>query len=54
MQNQVNIIADDMGNVIRQSNTNSEFGYVRLQQSRATFGSNNFLNKKEFIYSNTR
>ena len=46
MQNQVNIIADDMGNVIRQSNTNSEFGYVRLQQSRATFGSNNFLNKK--------
>jgi hypothetical protein len=40
MQNQVNIIADDMGNVIRQSNTNSEFGYVRLQQKRVTFGTN--------------
>ena len=32
MQNQVNIIADDMGNVIRQSNTNSEFGYISLQE----------------------
>ena len=40
MQNQVNIIADDMGNVIRQSNTNSEYGYVRLQQKRVTFGTN--------------
>ena len=43
MQNQVNIIADDMGNVIRQSNTNSEFGYIRLQQKRATFGNNGWV-----------
>jgi len=36
MQTKVNIIADDMGNVIRQSSTNSEFGHVRLQQERVT------------------
>jgi len=34
MQNQVNIIADDMGNVVRQSSSNSEYGYVRLTQKR--------------------
>ena len=34
MQNSVNILADDMGNVIRQSSSNSEYGYVRLQQQR--------------------
>ena len=28
MQNEVNILADDMGNVIRQSSSNSEYGYV--------------------------
>tara|TARA_R110002051_G_scaffold294404_1_gene359686 strand:- start:7468 stop:8043 length:576 start_codon:yes stop_codon:yes gene_type:complete len=43
MQNLVNIIADDMGNVVRQSSTNSEFGYVRLQQRRITFGVNGWV-----------
>lgn len=43
MQNQVNIIADDMGNVVRQSNTNSEYGYVRLTQKRVTFGSGGWV-----------
>jgi len=43
MQNQVNIIADDMGNVVRQSSSNSEFGYVRLQQKRVTFGVNGWV-----------
>mgnify|MGYP003136778477 CR=1 FL=1 len=43
MQNSVNIIADDMGNVIRQSSSNSEYGYVRLGQKRVTFGVNGWV-----------
>jgi hypothetical protein len=45
MQTKVNIIADDMGNVIRQSSTNSEFGHVRLQQERVTFGNTGWVKK---------
>jgi len=45
MQTKVNIIADDMGNVIRQSSTNSEFGHVRLQQERVTFGNTNWVKR---------
>ena len=43
MQNQVNIVADDMGNVIRQSQSNPEYGYVRLQQNRVTIGANSWV-----------
>ena len=45
MQSKVNILADDMGNVIRQSSNNSEYGYVRLQQDRVTFGNNGWVKK---------
>jgi len=45
MQSKVNIIADDMGNVIRQSSTSSDYGYVRLQQDRVTFGNNGWVKK---------
>jgi hypothetical protein len=45
MQSKVNILADDMGNVVRQSNSNSEFGYVRLQQTRVTFGNTGWVKK---------
>ena len=45
MQSKVNIIADDMGNVIRQSSTSSEYGYVRLQQDRVTFGNAGWVKK---------
>ena len=45
MQTQVNIVADDMGNVIIQSKNNSEYGYVRLQQDRVTFGNNGWVKK---------
>tara|TARA_R100000935_G_scaffold3660_1_gene9219 strand:- start:2105 stop:2677 length:573 start_codon:yes stop_codon:yes gene_type:complete len=48
MQNlnqEVTIIADDMGNVIRQSQNNSEFGHIRLVQDRITIN-NGFVNKK--------
>ena len=43
MQNSVNILADDMGNVIRQSSSNSEYGYVRLQQQRVTFSNTGWV-----------
>lgn len=43
MQNTVTITADDMGNVVRQSSTNSEYGFVRLVQQRVTFGNNNWV-----------
>jgi hypothetical protein len=45
MQTKVNIIADDMGNVIRQSSTNSELGHVRLQQERVTFGNTGWVKR---------
>jgi hypothetical protein len=45
MQSKVNILADDMGNVIRQSSSNPEFGHVRLQQTRVTFGNGGWVKK---------
>jgi hypothetical protein len=45
MQSKVNIIADDKGNVVRQSNTNPEFGHVRLVQTRVTFGNSGWVKK---------
>ena len=45
MQSKVNILADDMGNVVRQSSTNSEFGHVRLQQTRVTFGNGGWVKR---------
>jgi len=45
MQSKVNVCADDMGNVIIQSKNNSEYGYVRLQQDRVTFGNNGWVKK---------
>jgi hypothetical protein len=41
----VSISADELGNVIRQSNTNSEYGFIRLVQERATFGNTGWLKK---------
>jgi len=45
MQSKVNILADDMGNVIRQSTNNSDYGYIRLQQDRVTFGNSGWVKK---------
>lgn len=45
MQTKVTIIADDMGNVIRQSSVNSEYAHVRLQQERVTFGNAGWVKK---------
>ena len=46
MQNKVQIIPDDLGSVIRVSQNNSEFGHVRLQQERVTFGNTGWVNLK--------
>ena len=43
MQNKVNIVADDMGNIIRQSSNNAEFGHIRLEQQRDVFGNTDWV-----------
>jgi len=43
MQNKVNIVADDMGNIIRQSSNNAEFGHIRLEQQTVTFGNSGWV-----------
>ena len=45
MNSKVNIIADDKGNAVRQSNSNPEFGHVRLVQTRVTFGNSGWVKK---------
>jgi len=46
MQNKVQIVPDELGNVIRVSQNNSEFGHVRLQQERVSFGNTGWVNRK--------
>lgn len=46
MQNQVTVVADDNGKVIRQSKNNAEFGYVRVTQDAVQYGSNGWVNRK--------
>jgi hypothetical protein len=45
-ENQVTIVADDNGNVIRQSKNNPDYGFVRVTQDAVTFGPNGWVNKK--------
>jgi len=45
-ENQVTIVADDNGNIIRQSKNNPEYGFVRVTQDAVTFGANGWVNKK--------
>lgn len=46
MQNKVQIIPDDLGNVIRVSQNNTDYGHVRLQQERVTFTNTGWVNRK--------
>jgi hypothetical protein len=46
MQNKVQIVPDELGNVIRVSQNNDEFGHVRLEQERVTFGNTGWVNRK--------
>ena len=43
MQKKVQIVPDDLGNVVRQSTKNSEFGFVRLVQPKVTYTSTGWL-----------
>ena len=36
--NKVQIMPDELGNVVRQSKNNTDFGYVRLQETGNTLG----------------
>ena len=47
MQNKVQIIPDELGNVIRVSNNNEEFGYIRLTQEKVSFGNTGWVNRKQ-------
>ena len=44
---QVNVSADELGNVIRQSNNNSEYGFIRLTQKRVTFGGSSWVKSSD-------
>ena len=46
MQDQVTIVADDNGKVIRQSKNNAEYGYVRVIQDAVQYGANGWVNRK--------
>lgn len=46
MQNKVQIIPDELGSVIRVSQNNNEYGHVRLQQERVTFGNTGWVSRK--------
>jgi hypothetical protein len=46
MQNLVNIQADDMGNVIRQSDPKSEYGFIRLTQSKPVISPTGWFSPK--------
>jgi hypothetical protein len=46
MQNSVNIQADDMGNVIRQSDPKSEYGFIRLVQSKPVISPTGWFSPK--------
>ncbi len=47
MQNKVQINPDEMGNVIRVSKNNPEFGHIRLTQERVSFGNTGWVNRKQ-------
>jgi hypothetical protein len=46
MQNKVQIVPDELGNVIRVSQNNSEFGHVRLEQDRVSYTNSGWVDRK--------
>tara|TARA_R110001632_G_scaffold57209_1_gene139906 strand:- start:2883 stop:3500 length:618 start_codon:yes stop_codon:yes gene_type:complete len=46
MQNQVEVLADDMGNVVRLSKNNPEFGYIRLGYNSVTINPGGWLKER--------
>jgi hypothetical protein len=56
MQNQVEVLADDMGNVVRLSKNNPEYGYITLGYKSTTIGKGGWLkprNLSTLILGNT-
>ena len=47
MQSKVTIMPDDLGNVIRVSKNNSEYGHVRLTQESVTFTGSGWVKKSQ-------
>jgi len=47
MQSKVTIVPDDLGNVIRVSKNNSEYGHVRLTQESVAFTANGWVKKSQ-------
>ena len=47
MQNKVQINPDELGNVIRVSKNNEEYGHIRLTQERVSFGNTGWVNRKQ-------
>lgn len=43
MQNQVEVLADDMGNVVRLSKNNPDYGYIRLGYKEVSIGKGGWL-----------
>ena len=46
MQKKVQIIPDELGNVIRVSQNNPEFGHVRLEQDRVSYTNSGWVDRK--------
>ena len=46
MQNKVQIAPDELGNVIRVSQNNPEFGHVRLEQDRVSYTNSGWVDRK--------
>jgi len=46
MKKHVKVVADDNGNVIRQSKNNEEFSYIRLEQKAVEISRSGFVNPK--------
>ena len=42
----INVVADDMGNIIRVSKNNSEYGHIRLEQRQVTFNTQGWVQNK--------
>ena len=45
-QNQVTVVPDDNGNVIRQSQNSPEYGFVRVTQDSVQYGNNGWVQRK--------
>ena len=42
----INVVADDMGNIIRVSKNNPEYGHIRLEQRQVTFNTQGWVQNK--------